>query len=208
MPPFHSRWYYVRSMCMCGRVCCCVCVCGLTRWWNVNPCDRIILWGVPRCHLFNSMRCSSITAWNGPPKLCILHTNSTHRGNKEKKRKKERKKERKEPLSSLLSFHHFFKVSSEHVAPFPPKLSCSFTPGVPLSNPSHQENRKSENRKFPNKSLWHREHLLTQRVYYSFCVRSKSRWRLQYVLSLWTSLIVCETSCRDKQSTFPLEDSH
>lgn len=40
----------------CACVCLCVylCVCGLTRWWNVNPCDRIILWGVPRCHLFNS----------------------------------------------------------------------------------------------------------------------------------------------------------
>lgn len=52
----------------CACVCLCVylCVCGLTRWWNVNPCDRIILWGVPRCHLFNSMHCSSITAWNGP----------------------------------------------------------------------------------------------------------------------------------------------
>lgn len=50
-------------------VCFDVCVCGLTRWWNVNPCDRIILWGVPRCHLFNSMLCLKRV-----PKLCIRHT--------------------------------------------------------------------------------------------------------------------------------------
>lgn len=187
---------------MCAPCACvCLCVCGLTRWWNVNPCDRIILWGVPRCHLFDSMHCSSITACNGPPKLCILHTNSTHTRN------------RKKPLSSFLSFH--LSLTCHAPSPFPliaptslPPLSCSFTPVVPPSNTSHQENRKSEKRKFPNKSLWHGEHLLAYCVYSSFCVRSKSCWRLQYVSSLWTFLIVCETSHRDKWSTLPLENNH
>lgn len=188
--------------CACVDVCVCVCVCecGLTRWWNVNPCDRIILWGVPRCHLFNSMHCSSITAWNGPPKLCILHTNShTHTRNKKK------------PLSYSLWIHLFFIVSCTfthcshraYISPSPP-----FCFVLSPSNPVIRRTEKSEKRKFPNKSPWHREHLFAQCVYSSFCVRSKSRWRLQYVPSLLTFLIVCETNCRDKWSTLPLETSH
>lgn len=126
-------------------------------------------------------------------------------------------KTKKKPLSSFLSLHLFciplctFTPSSHHAyispsPPHPPLLSCCFTLVVLSSNPCHQENRKSERKKFPNKSLWHREHLLGYCVYSSFCVRSKSHWRLQYVSSLWTSLIVCETSLRDKWSTLPREN--
>lgn len=173
-----------------------MCVCGLTRWWNVNPCDRIILWGVPPCHLFNSMHCSSITAWNGPPKLWMLHSNFHTRMQKE------------ESLSFPNTVTHFLTLALKSSMSLWHPPPCSFTPGVSSCNPSHLENRKLEKRKFRNKSLWHRQHLLAPRVHSSFRVRSMFHWRLQYVLSLQTFLITCETSLRDKWSTFPLESSH
>lgn len=65
---------------MCAPCACVnVCVCGLSRWWNVNPCDRIILWGVPPCHLFNSVHCSSITALKCPPPQSCAHKVETKR---------------------------------------------------------------------------------------------------------------------------------
>lgn len=185
-----------------------VCVCGLTRWRNVNPCDRIILWGVPRCHLFNSIHCSSFSAWNGPPKLTLRHTNSTHAT-----KRRRRETQNTKPLSSFSSLHLFcIPLCSSplplitHTSLYVPLLVLLFLSGCSVSsNPCHQENRKSERKKLPNKSLWHGEHLLGCS---SFCVRSKSHLRLQYVSSLWTSLIVCETSPRDKWSTLPPENSH
>lgn len=124
---------------------------------------------------------------------------------------------RKKPLSFFAIISSFLYIPS-HFYPIvslrlrlpntPHPTPCPFTLVVSSSNPSHQENRKSEKRKFPNKSLWHREHLLVYCVHSSFCERSKSHWRLQYVSSLWTFLIVCETSRRDEWSALPQENCH
>lgn len=84
------------------------------------------------------------------PQSCVSCTQTQHmRGNKKK------------PLPPFLylifSLYNHVLVPPFHL--FIPLLSSSITPLVPPSNPSHQENWKSERRKFPNKSLWHREHL-------------------------------------------------
>lgn len=143
------------------------------------------------------------------PQSCVSCTQTQHTLEREKG-EREGKKNKKKLLSSFLSFHLFFISLSCTFTPsshFPP-LSCSFTPVVSPPNPHHQESRKSERRKFPNKSLWHREHLLAYCEHSSSCARSKSRWRLQYVSSLWTFSNRLWDQSQGQVVHLPLENSH
>lgn len=142
----------------------------------MNPCDRIILWGVPRCHLFNSVRRSSFTAWNGPHKVDYPgHKFTTcYKDEGEGKHVKEIAVVLLIVVFSLyqgaLLCLPLIRPTSLHLP-----LSCLVVSLlVPSSNLCRQENRKSEERKFPNKSLWHKEHLLVYRMHSSLCASSKS----------------------------------
>lgn len=72
------------------------------------------------------------------------------------------------PQKAFPLFLHYVQVCPSSLHPF--LVLSLFSP----SDSSYQENRKSEARKFPDKSLRHGEHLLLHCAHSSFAVRSKS----------------------------------